>query len=334
MTAPLAAPPRHWRTLLRKKTRLEVVLGHALIPPLGGVVAWGLWGLAGWWEWLYWPVLILAGFTFHVFLAVAVNALRMQVKRTDTATQTLRAASQGRIEVIGTVRPIEGTLVSPLYGVPCVAFKAWFTALDAKGELVSVRDKVLPAAVLLTDGLREAFLPVHQADEVSMRVELTQLDAPRDLLRQDIREALGEGGTISERLEDVIPTDKPMQVNGVFRTLSSGDSYRTVVNAHVGLHPPTAEDLEKDAVEQVWRTYCRRREAEAEAGGAAPVPGPVPVDAILPVTHFKGIGIVRVADADWRHAADVVFNMALFAVPFGYLLLRLLDLTGPLPLLF
>ncbi|MGC2856187.1 hypothetical protein ACM64Y_12000 [Novispirillum sp. DQ9] len=330
MTDTSAAQPRHWRTLLRKKERSEVVMGYATVMPVSGAVAWGLWALAGWLEWLYWPVLILAGFTFHVFIAVAVNALRMQVKRADTATQTLRAASQGRIELIGTVRPIEGTLVSPLYGVPCVAFNAWFSARDASGELVTAREKVLPAAVLLTDGDREAFLPVHEADEVAMRVELAQLDASRELLRQDIREELGDGGKISARLEEVVPADKPMQVNGVFRTLSSGDSYRTVVNAHVGLIPPTEEELEKDAVEQAWRRFCRRR--EAEAGGAGPVP--VPVDAILPVTHFKGIGIVRVADADWRLAADVVANMVMFAVPFGYLLLRLLDLTGPLPLLF
>lgn len=316
-----------WRDLLETKKVWEVVLSYAIIPVVCGMLAWGLWALTEWWALLYWPVVILAGLLLFISISLVATELLMQVKRADTATQTLRAASQGRIEVIGTVRPIEAPLVSPLYGVPCVAFNAWFRGKDASGQLVEVREKTLPDAVVLTDGVTEAFLPIGAPHETAIRAALARLDAPHDWLRQDIREALGEDGTILIRTEEVIPCDKPLQVNGVFRTLSSRDSYRTIVNAHVDFPPPLPENLAKDAVELAWKAFCQR--CEAAAGGKE-----VPVDAILPVTHIKGIGIVRVKDADWRYALDSIATTILIEAPFAYLFARLLDVVEPLPLLF
>lgn len=318
-----------WRQFARARTPIrETVITHVVVPLVFGLLCWAGWALVGWLAWLHWPVVVVNAVLLGLFLSVVFNTARMQVKRVDTATQTLRAASQGQIEVIGTISPIGALRASPLYGVPCVAFKSWLTAYPATGKPFRLEETWLPPAVILTDGSREAFLPVHAGDEPDMHAVLHTPQAPRDLLREDVRENVGSDWRITERREHVIPPDAPMQVNAVFRTVSSHDSYRATVNAHVGLPPPTAEALETCPVEAAWRTYCRHRETIA---GTA---GPVAVDAFLPVTLYKDIGIVRVADSRWLYALDQMVTVLLASLPLFYLLLRLLGVIDPLPFLF
>lgn len=338
---PGGAKPLDWRAMMRPPSLKDALANLILIPPLFLPVAWGLYALVDWLPGLYWAVVIAVGCVLLLFFGALSVELATHIKRRDTATQTLRAASQGRIEVIGTLRRTADHLVSPLYGVDCIGYSARFdarpvpppgTATTTGGkrrDVILFSESSFPPAVLMVDGPAEAFLSFEGVHRHGTEIELLHPEAPRDLLRADIRDRLVDGDwTITLRQEALIPTDMPIQLNGVFRTLSSQDSYLEAVRKQTGLRAPTKEELDASPVEQAWRTYCARRE---DAAGTS---GPVPVDAVVPITDFKRHALVRVTDAGGRASAKIAAILVLMLLPFLYLALRLLDVMKPLPLLF
>lgn len=309
---------RAWEALRRPVDSTER-MGFALLPIVYSFIAWGLVELAVWMPWLTVPLFLAAGFLLYVLGHIVVHQIGLHVRRADTATQTLRAASQGRIEVKGTLRPVTGTpLISPLYGIPCAAYTAEFTAVRSRQERVTLKEEVFPEAVLLSDGDAEAFLPLEEIHRFHTEVELSRPDAPLDWLRADLREQIdGPGWQVVQRAETLIPCDKVMQVNAVFHTQSTADSYLDAEARHLGKAPPPPETREHHPTETLWREYCRRR--EADAGGDHPVA----VDALLSISLMKGIGIVRARDANVRDTAKTI-GMALVFLPGAlYLFLRL-----------
>lgn len=330
-----------WEDLRREDSMILKSLAYPAVPLVILPLPWLMHAVAGWATWLYWTMVVVAVGMLLISVGVIRQEIRFHIKRRDTATQTLRAASQGRIEVIGTLRTIDGPpLISPLYGIPCVAYWSCFiaesktkTSSAKKPDPIHVTAKQPPPAVLLGDGAAEVFVPFKDSFRVDTEVPLDQTTAPATLLRPDLQASLAAGDwTITVRREDVVPVDKPVQVNGLFRTLTSRDSYTTVVAAHTNLLPPTTEQLESDPVEQAWRTYCARR--EAEAGQSGPESAPVPVNAILPITHFTAYSMVRVSDAGGWATARMSFVLVLMSLPFAYLLARLMGWLEPLWPLF
>lgn len=341
---PEAPPPPAWEAFRHQFPLWGDIVGYILAPVVFILMAWGGYAVGSWGGLAYWIVMLTVGGFVFICLLVIATEIRFHIKRSDTATQTLRAASQGRVELIGTIRPLDGPVISPLYGVSCAAFwsriiakpRQWpegWPAGRAKPADVYMQDKYVPAAVLLTDGKAEAFVPYSDTFRGDSDVRLDKLDAPHDLLREDVRASVAEGEwEITHRTEYVIPCDTPLQLNGLFRTLSSRDSYLEVVNKHTDILPPTPEQLETSPLEQAWRAYCARREAAAmENGGSTEA---APVDAILPITNYKRISLVRPADAGGWAAWRTIHIMVMFIVPSVYVLLRLPDLIEPLPFLF
>lgn len=297
---------------LRKRNEAELVWGVVFSPFIYFLLGLGILELVEWAGWLRWPMIILLVLLLLVLMIGVVQQVRVHVKRADTATQSIRAASQGRIELIGTLKPIEGEVISPLYAVPCVS---WVSKLSAAAELrpaekiadrpvVRFSDSLSPPAVLLTDGEgAEVFLPFLDENVQGMEIEIERPDEPRSLLREDLRKQMEmRTFVIGTRFESLVPCGKPMQANAVFSTLSSTDSYFKAVQARRKLPEPSEEQLLEDKVEQAWRRYCRAREEKA---GAAPVP----VNALLPLDEIGGVRVVRQSFASWRETALVISMM-------------------------
>lgn len=302
------------------------------------LVAWGIHELVLWQEFLRGPVALVL-MAFNAFLVlIVVMTIRTEAKRRDTATQTIRSASQGKIELVGMVEAVEEPLVSPLYGVECIAYRSGFQAvpevslkeaLAGKTSLdaVTFSEEVFAPAFLLTDGRAEVFVPFERHNFGSTEVLLVAEDEPHDTIRADVAERLRPSMTITSRDENVVPVGKQVMVNGVFRTLSSEDSYVRVAARHREIMEPSDEELARDPVEQAWIAYCHHK--AADAGGAV-----VPVDALLPVTHFIGLPVVRATEPSWRDAVKQTAIMLVVLIPGLYLAARLLDSIPPLPLLF
>lgn len=285
---------------LKKRNEGELVWGLLLSPIVYVLLVVGILELVDWAGWLRWPVAILLGLLVLMIAAVLVEQVRVHAKRTDTATQSIRSASQGRIELVGTLKPVGGEVLSPLYGVPCVSWVAKLTATAEARPAVRFSDSMNPAAVLLTDGEgAEVFLPFPNDSVPAMEIEIERPDEPISLLREDLRRQ-SDGTTIAQRFESLVPCGKPMQANAVFRTLSSADSYLKAVCAHRKQPEPAERDLQEDKVEQAWRSYCRHRE---EVAGAVPVP----VDVLLPLGEIGGVRVVRQTFASWRETATIVY---------------------------
>lgn len=293
------------------------------------LVAWAIHAVVLWQDFLRGPVaLIVLGFNVLLVLVV-IMTIRTEIKRRDTATQSIRAASQGRIELVGMVRAVGEPLVSPLYGVKCIAYRSVFRAdseisfKDAiKGkptpDPVTFSEEVFQPAFLLTDGKAEVFVPLERGNFSSTEILLDKDDEPLDTIRSDVAAHLQPRMTVTSRGENVIPVGKLVMVNGVFRTLSSEDSYQRVSARHREIMEPSDEGLAHDPVEQAWLAHCRRK--AAEAGG-----GVVQIDVVLPITHFLGLPVVRATEPSWRTAVKDVATMLVVLIPGAYLAARLLD---------
>ncbi|KJS36941.1 MAG: hypothetical protein VR70_13350 [Rhodospirillaceae bacterium BRH_c57] len=324
---------RDWRPMVQTISPLQWVVAGVFLPVSMALIAWGLFALVDWLPILRIPMIVLVAIIILLTIQITNNQVQIQIKRADTATQTLRAASQGKIELVGTVRPIDKPLFSPVYGVSCVSYRSSIAFRPANpapdGEPIFYSDSHWPAAVLLTDGRHDMFMPFSDVGKSSMEVMLQQADAPLEWLRADLRERLaGNDWTVTLRDEHVIPSDKPLKVNAVLRTLTSRDSYLETRARHLDLLPPQPEDLETDEIELAWRAHCNRREEAAGTGEA------VPVDALLPLSVVKVLPYACVADADWRQTTlHLVFNAVVGAAS-AYLIARLLGATGPWAVLF
>ncbi len=329
-------PQPSWQAFQKE---LEISEGQALVvlPVVYYFFAWGIYEATAWLSWLTIPVAIAVALLLVAVILTALSELSLHVKRADTATQTLRAASQGRIELKGTLLPVDGkALTSPLYGIPCVSYDAGFTAVrrttgkttaDTTGR-VALREKVVADAVLLSDGVDEAFLPLNDVHRYHTQVELDRCDAPTDLLRADLRDQIGhdqigrDGWRVAARTETIIPCDKPVLVNAFFITLTTADSYLAAEAKHLGKPPPEPKALENSPKETLWRAYCQRRQEES---GAA---HPVTVNALLPNRGLTEIGIVRERDATWQNTVKVVGMAVVLAPATLYLFLRLTGIIG------
>lgn len=318
-----------WERLEKKSN--DELLGHLMSPPFYGFIAWGIYELVDWASWLHWPVVIMLILMLMAFVAIPFYELKVQAIRADTATQKLRSASQGRIELVGTLLPLEGEILSPLYSVPCVAWRSTFTAWPERrqGEPrplkppIDFKDSHVPAAVLLSDGEASAFIPLYENQSALLEVEIDSLDEPKALLRNDLRQPLEAGRlTIGSRNESVIPCGKPMQVNATLATLSSDQSYQQAVRRRQNLPEFTPEELEKDPVENAWRSYCLSRE---EAGGTPGIP--VQVDAIVPTADNGIIELSSVRRSGWRDTFAIIW-LSIWASFFISLLLAIM--TGML----
>lgn len=304
------------------------------------LLAWGVHALVTWQDALRWPV-VIGVLMFDALLVLAVvTIIRAEVKRRDTGTQSIRSASQGRIELVGMVQAVGEPMISPLYGVPCVAYRSSFEAFKpetapvgdagkgkAAADPLSFFEEMAAPAFLLTDGIREVFVPLEAFHLSGVEIVLNKDDEPLDTLRPDVAERLLPDMTITNRDEDVVPIGKLVMANGVFRTFSSGDSYTRAAARHRGIEEPSDEALAGDPVETRWRAHCRRKEAAAGSS-------PVRVDALLPVSHFLGLPVVRANEPSWREAVKQTAMMLVVLVPGLYLAVRLLDVMSPLPLLF
>ncbi|KJS40013.1 MAG: hypothetical protein VR70_06395 [Rhodospirillaceae bacterium BRH_c57] len=311
-------PQPSWQAF-QKEAEIDESLAFVLMPVVYYFFAWGIYEVTAWLSWLTIPVALAVALLLVMLIAITISELSLHVKRADTATQTLRAAAQGRIELKGTLLPVGGeALTSPLYGIPCVSYDAEFTAVRGTTERVTLREKVFPAAVLLTDGVDEVFLPMDEKNRLNIEVELYRDDAPTGLLRADLREQVGgTGWRFAARKEVVVPCGKPVLVNTFYQTLTTADSYLAAEAKHLGKPPPEPKTLEDSPKETLWRDYCQRRQ---EASGAA---HPVVVNTLLPDRDLTDISIVRERDADWRNTVKIV-SMALALVPGAlYLFLRL-----------
>jgi len=335
-----STPPPAWKKFQTQTPLWGYILVYALAPVVYFLIAWGVYAIGSLDRRLYWVVMPTLGVFVFLCIGVIFVAIRFHIKRTDTATQTLRSASQGRVELIGTLKPLDEPVVSPLYGISCVAW--WFTLMatprqwpegQSRPADLSIRESHMPAAVLLTDGENDAFLPFDNMFRDDTQVMLNKLDAPHDLMRQDLRILTQEEEwKITHRSEDLIPCDKPLQLNCVFRTLSSRDSYLEACYDQTNFLPPTPQELENSPLEQAWRAYCACREAAAEKQSG--IGGPMRVDAILPITSLKPISLVRPVDAGGMAAWRIIHSMVLALLPAVYALLRLSDIIPPLLFLF
>lgn len=308
---------------LRKRNESDLVMGVLLSPFAYFLLGLGILALVEWAGWLRWPMIILLGVLFLAAMTGFVQQVRVHMKRADTATQSIRAASQGRIELIGTLKSLEGEVISPLYAVPCVS---WLSRLSASAELlpsekiadrpvVRFSESMSPPAVLLTDGEgAEVFLPFLDENVQGMEIEIDRPDEPRSLLREDLRKQMEmRTFVIGKRLESLVPCGKLMQANAVLSTLSSTDSYLRAVHARRKLPEPSEEQLRDDKVEQAWRRYCRAREEKA---GAAPVP----VNALLPLDEIGGVRIVRQTFASWRETAFIIGMMVMLGAACAFMI--------------
>ncbi len=321
-----AARQMEWERLEKKSS--DMAVGLLLSPPFYALVAWGIFELVEWATWLYWPVLVVLVVMLMAFVAMPIYQIKLHATRADTAPQKLRSASQGRIELVGTLLPLEGEILSPLYSVPCVAWRSRFTAWAEQrhgqprpvAPAIDFKESDLPAAVLLSDGEASAFIPLYKSATGLLEVEIDARDEPKELLRMDLRQPVEAGRlNIGDRSEVVIPCGKRMQVNATLITLSSDQSYQQAVRRRLNLPELTPDALEKDAIENAWLSHCRGKE---EAAGT-----PVQVDAIVPTSHVGDLHLAAVRYVGWRETLFILW-LCFWASIFISLLLAIM--TGML----
>lgn len=288
---------------------------------------------------LRWPAGALAVGVVVLCVVPVVTRLRVEIKRADTATQTIRAASQGRIELVGRVAAIGEPVGSPLFDVPAVS---WWSSLDAFVDVRAARaaadgapdlkgvifTETRERSFLVSDGDRAVFVPFDVRHRFDVSEQLADLEAPFELLRRDILDRIaGRPVHARKREETVVPIGMRVQTNGVLRTFLSSDPYLPEYARRTGAKAPTEAELERHPVEADWREFCRGE--ERRRGG-----GPVPVDALLPLSARKRVPATRHVLNSRGDAALFVLGCVAVVIPPSALLAYWLDLApspfGPL----
>lgn len=292
-TTPPNQPP--WAPYVRKdRLSLEAVMGVSLVLGLAFPLFALLWHLSTQYPLLSWVVHGANWLWIGGCLLALADTLRIEIKRQDTATQTLRSVSQGRAEIRGKVAAIGPPFLSPFTQTPCVCYDF---SVEVDGE--TVRESHYHS-FLLTDGERYVFVPLNRNKTTELLVWLDSDDAPKTLLREDLR-----GRNVAkQRLERLIPVGLEVQVNGVFVTLSSQDSYIETAMTRLGLPIPTEENLNtlsefKDWREwdADWKAWVRLMEQERGQGEA-----PVPLNAMLPLSLGKRVPATRFIHNSWHNS--------------------------------
>jgi len=288
---------------------------------------------------LRWATGVLAIGVVVMCVVPLVTRLRVEIKRADTATQTIRAASQGRIELVGRVAAIGEPAGSPLFDVPAVS---WWSSLDCFVDVPAVRaapdgrqdlsgvtfTETRERSFLLSDGDRAVFVPFDLRHRFDASEQLADIEAPFELLRRDILDRIaGRPVHARTREETVVPIGMAVQANGVLRTFLSSDPYMPEYARRTGAKPPTEAELGRHPIEADWREFCRAE--EARRGG-----DPVPVDALLPLSARKRVPVTRHVHASRVDAALFVLECVAIMIPPIALLAYWLDLApspfGPL----
>lgn len=224
-------------------------------------------------SWLLWPVIVLAILWLLGVLQSVISGWKNHVKQLDTATSTIRGASQGSIEIIGRVKAIEGqALLSPMYQIPCVHYQVSVGRAEIKGIFINNAffQERASRALLINDGTGEVFTPSFANtfnDQLLRRIEGAKLPPH---LREHIR-SVPEFQSISlprgmcNLSESLMPVGVMVQANAILLTLKASDSY---IRAWARL----GNDLEimlsasqRDQIESEWRTYADTCVAHANA---------------------------------------------------------------------
>ncbi len=238
--------------------------------------------------WLFWPVVILAALWLFAALLLIIDGWRNYLARTDTATSTIRGASQGAIEIVGRVKAIEGqTLVSPINQIPCVHYRASVSCPSINKIVVNNAffQEQAGRALLIDDGTGEAFAPSFANtfnDQLLNRFEASKL--PRHLHDRIRSNPDYQGITLPRGScnldESLMPVGITAQVNAILVTIKASDSY-------IGAWTRLGNDLEillspsqRDRIDTEWRAYADTFLAQADAKNK---PAPL-LNALVPFT--------------------------------------------------
>ncbi len=309
--------------------------------------------------WLFWPAVGTLGIMAMLFAMALVAVITLQWKRWDTATQSVRGASQGRIELVGRCQAPGEPLISPLFGIPCVDYRSRMVCMPnaaqaeeagvvpeevvpketsgggeagttaeyggtaKSGQLVWREQKSLDALLLDDEGYR-VFVPIVRRDDLTEIAVKLRATPPLEQLRSDVRQFLSEKrATLVSCHEVVVPVDRLIQANAVFKTLNSDDDYVSAHQRRLGHSDDEFTRARLKPVEDAWKRYAS--EQEAAAGGER-----IRLDTLLPLSSLKGIALTAKPYDLFKFTSDVVVLSICF-VALIYFLLSWFDLVPLLP---
>lgn len=302
--------------------------------------------LIAWLSWLFWPVVILLGSSIFMIVWLVYLEIKIQLKRMDTATQSIRSASQGRIELVGRVQALDKPLVSPLFAIPCIEYRATLvTAPAANGQ---AEDKKLPTdetvkasndakespfrwrdtksqnAFLLCDEGHQVFVPLMHKDSGRYFDVDLQGKPPQEQFRDDVKKFLEQNKReVVYCRERLVPVGRLIQANAVFKTLNSNDDYVRQYQRQAKLSTSEHELESLKFITDVWRRHADSQESTAG--------GPTRLDVLLPLSAMKGIPLTARPYGLFQKVVDLLGAALLIVAVSVYFLMTWFGLAPSLP---
>lgn len=263
----------------------DQVAGLIIILVLALLILAGLWKLMEAAPVLAWVIHPLLWLLILGRLREIVNSKKIVFRRRDTATQTIRAASQGRAEVVGRITLIDQCNMDLL-------------ADDRK-------NKTLTPFVIVDRSGDEAFVVGDVADGICDRFTDIASLLNTHAWHQAVEDELAGMSMARKKLVGPLA-----QVNGVFVTVSSRDSLADTIARHSNFSLPAgAESWNQHAAEKRWTVWTARK--EREAGGE-----PVQVNVILPFQDIRAVGLTLGPPGSFGPALkEMVLKLALLIIP-------------------
>jgi len=237
---------------LDRSTWLKRLLLHLLNLSLIAAISFGLFWLTLKVSWMFWPVVVLLLLLLLMVVLFVQSSRASARRRRDTAATTIKAASQGAVELTGHLKAIQGLqLFSETFNMPC--FHLWGTASHRRhkrlgGQFTQKR------SCLLDDGTGEVFIAADALDIFHGVASGKKIVNP--ISQQYMTEANVKQPGPYTVIEQLVPAQVPVRANGAFLTIRADESYLKAQARYHREPMPSDEKLQNSLVERHWRQYA------------------------------------------------------------------------------